>query len=216
MLPEASLYKLLMSQPYSDVGKEGVWHVLRLYHRLIMAGATSEALAETVGSMLTQSNRNRAPGSPLVDTINAVRLRCFGISCGAADTEFIARCLDIHFRSKPWHFQLSSAYKSRRPNDLLGPSVAVHHHRLALYAAAKFPWANEDLRVIAAQCSRPDLRATSGQFNTETASTARAGFALASSTSRAAMRKTLAAVVVAAQPATFSRGVGELVGAGPS
>ena len=52
-MPEDRLYKLLMTQPYSSC--RHIWHVLRLYHRLVMAGATSEALAESVGSMLTRA-----------------------------------------------------------------------------------------------------------------------------------------------------------------
>jgi hypothetical protein len=52
-MPEDRLYKLLMTQPYTSC--RHIWHVLRLYHRLVMAGATSEALAESVGSMLTRA-----------------------------------------------------------------------------------------------------------------------------------------------------------------
>ena len=52
-MPEDRLYKLLMTQPYSSC--RHIWHVLRLYHRLVMAGATSEALAESVGLMLTRA-----------------------------------------------------------------------------------------------------------------------------------------------------------------
>ncbi len=47
-MPEDRVYKFLMTQPYSSC--RHIWHVLRLYHRLVMAGATSEALAESVGS----------------------------------------------------------------------------------------------------------------------------------------------------------------------
>ncbi len=52
-VPEDRLYKFLMTQPHSSC--RHIWHVLRLYHRLVMAGATSEALAESVGSMLTRA-----------------------------------------------------------------------------------------------------------------------------------------------------------------
>lgn len=59
---EVMLYKLLMTQEYSYVKTAEIWHILRLYHRLYMGGATTEAMAETVGSLLTQRTAQNGDG----------------------------------------------------------------------------------------------------------------------------------------------------------
>ena len=107
-LDEAALYALIMRQPYSTVHSAGIWHVLRLYHRLVMAGASTEQLAEGVGSMLTQQARGTGGcPPPLADTLNAVRLRSMGMLEGDS-MSFIRRGLDVYFRKKPWHFSARS------------------------------------------------------------------------------------------------------------
>ena len=61
---EFMLFKLLMTQDYLHVKTSDVWHVLRLYHRLYMAGVTTEAMAESVGSLLTQRTSGQGHGMP--------------------------------------------------------------------------------------------------------------------------------------------------------
>ena len=217
-MPEPSLYKLLMTQSYKEVQDFQIWHVLRLYHRLVMAGATTEALAECVGSMLTGATRSRGQRGALADTLNGVRLRCFGISGGLANRDFLRRCLDIYFRGSPWHFELAADGRRKRnarhPN-LMGPSIAVHRHRLALQASIKFPWSGGDLRALLSECGRRQLRAEHHVFATDVASTARAGFALAKLPRLADQRSAWASAAASAQPATFDQTVWERVGAGP-
>ena len=85
-----------MTASYEDVRKHTVWHVLRAYHRLMMAGGTTEALAESVCSSLTLQTRGGWGRKPVLgDMLNAVRLRCFGVHGDGQDMNFIARSLDI-------------------------------------------------------------------------------------------------------------------------
>ena len=87
-----------MTCAYDDVRKHRVWHVLRAYHRLMMAGGTTEALAESVCSSLTLQARGCFGRKPVLgDLLKAVRLRCFGVSGDGQDMGFIARSLDIFF-----------------------------------------------------------------------------------------------------------------------
>jgi hypothetical protein len=171
---EERVYKLLMTQPLPSVQKCRVWHVLRLYHRLKMAGVTSEALAESVGSMLTRNTR--ASSASLADTINSVRLRCYGVSGGVTCQGFLRRSLDIFFRGGPWHFLLGYQGKWERscryPIGLLGPSLALHRHRLKNIAGVRFTWIGDDLVKLVRACSRKHLRSVNDRFDLASLTTA--------------------------------------------
>ena len=91
---ETRLYRPLMRQPYEEVQRLGLWHLLRMYNRLIMAGASVEALVEGFGSMLSQATQSHVT-RPLSEVIDAVRLQSYGISDSSEDASFIKRCLDI-------------------------------------------------------------------------------------------------------------------------
>ena len=99
------LYKLLMTRSYGQ--SRHLWHVLRLYHRLIMAGSSSEALAEAVGSMLTRATRVPGHHCGLGDLLDGVRLRAAGVGSADCNADFIRRCLNIRLFGEPWHFHLS-------------------------------------------------------------------------------------------------------------
>ena len=159
---ETQLYKKLMSLAYQRVRESRIWHVLRMYHRLVMAGASTEALAESVGSMLslrvrTQNGKHRA----LSCTIASTRLRCFGIYGDPKDVGFISRSLDIYFRGKPWHFNVSDRHradKSLKFSCVLGPSVALHNHRVELMSQRRhFSWLSGPLSDAVRDCGRVDL-----------------------------------------------------------
>ena len=159
---ESQLYKKLMSMAYQRVHDSRIWHVLRMYHRLIMAGCSTEALAEMVGSMLslrvrTQNGQHRA----LSHTIASTRLRCFGVVGDPRDVGFLSRSLDIYFRGKPWHFCLWDRERNRRDREhpcMVGPSMALHNHRVGLMSHRRqFSWLSGTLNEAVRDCGRVDL-----------------------------------------------------------
>jgi len=159
-MQESTLYKLLMTQPYSRVRSVGVWHALRLYHRLVMAGCTTEQLAETVGSMLTKQSRGGGGRkADLADMVEAVKLRAHGVTGSRENISFITRSLNIYFRGKPWHFLLSQkGLRMRGSVSCLGPSVAVHNYRMKFSASVKFNWLREELAPFLRSLGRRNLR----------------------------------------------------------
>lgn len=189
---EGKLYKKFMTMEYLRVHESKIWHVLRMYHRLMMAGMSTEALAELVGSLLsirvrTQNGHHRS----LSHTIGSARLRCFGVYGDPGDIGFISRSLDIYFRGKPWHFGLKDrCRRERQPRCWLGPSVAVHNHRVQLMSHRRqFSWLPGSLTQAYQNFGRVDFRI--GQDHTNF-TTPRVGLMLKDSRSRIEMYAKLA------------------------
>ena len=167
---EDKLYKMLMTLSYSDyVRPHCVWHILRLYHRVYMASASTEALAELIGSMLTQRVQCQVGRhASLADCIGSTKLRCAGIRGNPRDVGFITRSLNIYFRGKAWHFFISARSRAARakkfPGGLLGPSMALHRHELCSRVQRNFSWIEgtlaEALRVFGRRNLRLDLDAS--------------------------------------------------------
>ncbi len=159
---EEELYKALMVLPYTRVSTEGIWHVLRVYHRLIMAGGTTEALAESICSTLTMHVRACPGRLPAVgDVITAARLRSAGVSGSGRDSSFITRALDIYFRGKPWHVLVgrkSLQLRAREHPDfdrLVSP--AVRRYREALCSGVRFTFLHTGLRALARGSGRTNI-----------------------------------------------------------
>ena len=201
-MPEPALYKLLMSRSYrEEVSPAGLWGVLRMEHRLVMAGQTTEQLAESVGSYLTQRVKTQqGTHRALAHSIGGTRLQCFGIRGDRDDVGFVERCLNIYFRGKPWHFILERKAKERQAHmHMLGPSMALHNHRLKVVVARRFSWLTGPLRDVAASCGRRNL-ITPGQDHASL-STPRAGLVLKESKGSIEMLAKLAQASDALEPA---------------
>ena len=203
-MPETALYKLLMTRSYKrDVRPARVWHVLRLYHRLVMAGASTEALAELVGSLLTQRVQAQIGNHrALKHVVGAVMLRCFGVRGDPGDVGFIRRSLNIYFRGKSWHFVLRQSEKVKRARlhpHMLGPSFALHNHRLKVATTRKFSWLSGTLSEVADNCGRHNLRLP-GQDHSDL-STPYAGSMLQRSVGAVEMLAKLAQASTAFEPA---------------
>ena len=159
---EQKLYKLLMTCPYQQVRDCGVWHILRAYHRLIMSGSTSEALAETACSALTLQVRGCFGRKPILgDLMNAARLRTSGVCGNGQDMNFISRSLDIFFRGKPWHVLVSTRTLQQRAAShrwhTRWVSRAVERYRASVIVGARFTWLADGLRPLAVNCARTSL-----------------------------------------------------------
>jgi hypothetical protein len=59
------LHNVLMTLAYNYVHTEKIWHILRLYHRVVVWSADSEALAEHVGSVIRYIEKKHSTGRPL-------------------------------------------------------------------------------------------------------------------------------------------------------
>ena len=200
---EAMVYKLLMTQSYSRVRAWGVWHILRLYLRLIMAGASTDALLELVGSFLTRHTRGAPARTRLGDVLNAVLLKSRGVNGDGQDNGFIGRALDIYFHSRPWHFQVGARQKRLRRNShtggLLAPSPALRRYRTELQIGVRFSWLNGPLRPCVAACGRRNLRCA-GLSSDELARNPKAGVLLREISSGAARLRALLTLVNLAEP----------------
>ena len=201
-MPEPALYKLLMTRSYiEEVSPAGLWGVFRMEHRLVMAGQSTEQLAEAVASMLTQRVKTQQGNHrSLAHSIGGTRLQCFGIRGDRDDVGFVERCLNIYFRGKPWHFLLERKAKERQANQhMLGPSMALHNHRLKVVVARRFSWLPGPLRDIVANCGRRHL-STPGQSHMSL-TTPKAGLVLQQSKGSIEMLAKLAQASAALEPA---------------
>ena len=87
-------------------------------------------MAETVCSYFSRLSGQSGQSRALGDVVNAVRLRCAGVTGEVQDRRFISTVLDAYFRLEPgssgrWHFWKRSA---RRAGDV-EPSAAVRGFR---------------------------------------------------------------------------------------
>jgi len=119
---EKSLYKLLMTVTYDYVKAQGIWAILRLFMRLMMASITSEQLAEMICSFLTNFARKGGRPAALQDIVNGVRLRCAGLAGNGRDQAFVSKCLDAYFRVPKgehgtWHFWSKNVKRDDKPES---------------------------------------------------------------------------------------------------
>ena len=96
------LRSALMSIKYEHASSHQVWHILRLYHRVIMYAIDAEAIAEHVGSHMRYIEKQHACGRPLEvrNLIRAVMLRVVHITGDLSDAAVIQRGLDETFRHR--------------------------------------------------------------------------------------------------------------------
>ena len=215
---EDKFYQLLMTASYEDVRKHTVWHVLRAYHRLMMAGGTTEALAESVCSSLTLQTRGGWGRKPVLgDILNAVRLRCFGVHGDGQDMNFIARSLDIFFRGKPWHFVVNKRTEQQRTAAHVlhtrWVSPAVERYRRSIRVGSQFSWLASTLREVAMHSARRDISIViDGASGTEEARAElvrnpKAGLILRGLHSSAEVHEALLTMIRAAEPHRFDERV---------
>ena len=84
---------------------------------------------------------------------------------------------------------------------MLGPSMALHNHRLKVVVARRFSWLTGPLRDVAANCGRRNLSAP-GQDHTSL-TTPRAGLVLQESKKSIEMLAKLAQASAAMEPANM-------------
>jgi len=144
------LHAALMSVKYEHVASHQVWHILRLYHRVIMYAFDVEAINEHVGSHIRYIEKHHACGRPLEvrNLIRAVMLRVLHVKGDLTDVAVIQRGLDECFRhskAKPHlHFLVTDQRTLQKRREGLGPSLTLARMRDRLLRRSGcdfyFPW----------------------------------------------------------------------------
>ena len=102
LLVDHKMHALLMNLSYRHVSDNALWHVLRLYHRIMIWSSSSEAIAEHVGSLIRfvekKHGLGRALGVPAL--VRATRLRAAGVRGDTGDSSFVMRAMHVHFRKQ--------------------------------------------------------------------------------------------------------------------
>jgi len=132
------MHGLLMTMSYAAV--RGMWHILRLYHRVLVWSSSSEAIAEHVASLIRYVEKKHSSGKALAvpALVRATRLRAAGLRGDSTDSSLIMRAMSIHFqKQKGPHFFLTRPRTKAVLEDMLGPSVSVSTLRSKILATRK-------------------------------------------------------------------------------
>ncbi len=143
------IYQTVMSTPLSQVRSRGVWHAVRLFHRVVHMSISSEALAEHAGSVLRFAER-RARETHVGRLVGAARLRMSGLGGLGNEAAVWAAALNLHFRCdspQGWHFTLRKKRVRGPRARLVDGATASHESIRAAARAEKLPlWAHTLLR----------------------------------------------------------------------
>ena len=144
------LHAALMSVKYEHAASHQVWHILRLYHRVIMYAVDAEAINEHVGSHIRYIEKHHACGRPLEvrNLIRAVMLRVLHVKGDLTDVAVIQRGLDECFRhskgKRRLHFLVTDPRTLQRRREGLGPSLILARMRHKFLRRSggdfHFPW----------------------------------------------------------------------------
>ncbi len=153
-------HALLMGMKYEVVSTKRIWHILRLYHRVVIWSCDSEAIAEHVGSIVRYIEKKHATGRPLetANLVRAVRLRAVGVRGDMSDAVLIMRAMRLHFerRKHAAHFFLTSRRPLAVEAQMLGPSVVLSklRHRIEARRATRHRWLLSGLDLQEVACKR--------------------------------------------------------------
>ena len=132
-----------MSLQYSVV--KHLWHIFRLYHRCMVWACDSEAIAESVGSVILYIEKEHGVGKPLgtAALVKAVRLRAVGVrglsgllQLGPA-IYLVATPCESHIALGKTCVLARCAKSDLQPWRLAGEGVVAYRLVLACYAAGQ-------------------------------------------------------------------------------
>ena len=110
-------YSFVMSTPLAEIRCRGVWHVVIAWHYFVHVSASSESLAESVGSVLAFMRRSNNNGKLSVKQIVwATQVRALGLRGMGGEEGILTMALNHHFKCNApsgWHFQ---ARRKRKPH----------------------------------------------------------------------------------------------------
>ena len=109
-----SVVCIYFSAPYEQTKRERIWHIVAALHYYIVYAPRSEALAETVGSILSYMNKRTHKTIESVDELVwSTQLRLSGLEGLGGEDAFLAKALNAHCPKKEssssdgpgnWHF----------------------------------------------------------------------------------------------------------------
>jgi len=128
------LHFAVVQVKYEIVHSMGVWHMIRLWHRLFMHAFDVEAIDESVASVVRYIEKKHAVGKPLetANLIRATRLRAAGVRGDLRDIGVLKHALSKYFAADPdgCNFFVSERTQSARLRaGFVGPSATVNHMR---------------------------------------------------------------------------------------
>ena len=153
-VPDALLLAAMLRVKYSIVKKRGVWHILRLWLRIVMVLIGSQASCEHMGSVLRfmekKHNTGRSPDTKHL--VRAARLRAAGLRGCIFEAPFLQACLEHYTKQMTWPRQYPflvqpRTHRTRGIRGMLGPSMTIHRLRTKYYpspssnsAVLRYPW----------------------------------------------------------------------------
>jgi hypothetical protein len=129
------LHGKLMGVNYTAVKKWGIWHMFRLYHRIMMWSTSCEAIAEHIGSMIRFIEKKHSTGRPLGagNLVRAVLLKAAGVKGDLSDMAFVNAVLTKKMEkvNTKRHFFVLNRTRSKRAADQerLGASTTTNRVR---------------------------------------------------------------------------------------
>ena len=155
------LHTALMRVKFEEIQSRNCWHMARLLRRTTFSTLTSEAIAESAGSVLRYVERKHGCGKNLAlpALLDAVTLRMHGATGAVSTIPFLRAAVAEHF-GKGAHFFLDARYRARkaqseRAKDLLGPSSSTRTIRVPCLLSQLLDSQIEVKRVIVCQGSNP-------------------------------------------------------------
>lgn len=156
-LADEDVYRQVMTLSLHSITTRGIWHIVRLYHRMFMRSMCVETMCESVASTLRYIERKNSVGrdTSLKTIVVAARLRCAGLRGDLSDAAFIWRALCHLFGThdpERMHFMRRQPRRGSGGRMVLddkyvhGPSCAVSQARARSFragtAAARQEWIN--------------------------------------------------------------------------
>ena len=169
-LADEDVYRQVMTMPLHTITTHGIWHIVRLYHRMFMRSMCVETMCESVASTLRYMERKNSVGrdTSLKTIVVAARLRCAGLRGDLSDAAFIWRALCHLFGThdpERMHFLRRNPRRGGRmlldDKYAYGPSCAISQARARAFgagnkdAAARQAWINS--AGVPATCKALDV-----------------------------------------------------------
>ena len=138
----SKVYAYVMTTPLAEIRSLGLWNIVVAFHRCIHIGRPSEALAETVGSILNFMQKKWSGTHPMGTQflVNATLARASGLRGVGGEEGILATALNIHFRCKGpegWHFvQRSRPLAIGAATKKAALKNVVHRSKLPLWVDA--------------------------------------------------------------------------------
>ena len=144
------VYMHIMSTPLTEVRGLGIWHAVVSMHRSIHMDRSSEALAESVGSIMGQlQNKWHSGGRVHIShLVSSAAIRMAGLRGLGGEDGILSTALNMHFACptpEGWHFMTSRRLA-------VGSSDVRQSIVEEVRKAALPPWIGDTVRDLA--CSR--------------------------------------------------------------